>query len=99
MSPKEVYDAIENAWKSCAVHAMVLGEILSGRQKANPEAFTMEQQKSDWDKVAGKLRSALDSLSDVASCQSCHGSHQLLGESYILIDCPKCNSTKEPSNG
>ncbi len=67
VNPQALYDAIEDAWKSCSVSSMVLAEITSGRQNANPEAFTFEAQKKSWDEVAKKLRFVLDGLSDMKS--------------------------------
>ena len=64
-TPQAIYDAIHDAWKECAISSMVLTEIVSGRQKANPEAFTFAQQKENWDRVSAKLRFALDGFSDL----------------------------------
>lgn len=65
MSPHEMYDALERAWKDAAVTSMVLKEITEGRKKPNPDAWTFEQHLSRWETQAQMLRSVLDGLSDL----------------------------------
>ena len=65
MKPSEIYTEIEAAWKDAVVHSMVLTEIVSGRQKANPEAFTFAEQLKNWSAMGTRMRSILDRKSVV----------------------------------
>jgi hypothetical protein len=62
MEPVQIYDALEDAWKTAAIRKMALAEINSGRQQANPEAYTMAAQEDAWRIMERQLRAILDAL-------------------------------------
>lgn len=90
MKPQEIYDQIESAWKDAAVHTMVLREIHEGRRKANPDAFTIEQQLKAWDMASRKIRSALDALADLKSEAPIVEAKADPGPYHFNGPCPNC---------
>jgi len=69
MTEQNIYNNIEQAWKDAAIHSMVLTEIISGKKKANPAAFTFEEQERNWNRQASLLRFILDCISDLKKPQ------------------------------
>lgn len=62
MEPKQIYEAIEDVWKTAAVKTMALELIVSGAQSPNPDAYTYKAQHAGMNQITARLRVILDEL-------------------------------------
>ncbi len=62
MLAQDIYNEIENAHNFGAVECLSLGNIISGEQKPNPEAWTFESQLKSWERITAMLRAVLNGL-------------------------------------